>query len=287
MYLEDAIDMDGAHLIRLPPRIIEHEYTFKDVILYALGVGATDLKYTYEKDLSVLPSMAVVLSYPGYWQQEPQYEIDWQKNLQAEQSVLFHRPFPVEGKVRGEMVIDAIVDKGEAKGALLRAIRKIYDDATNDLLATVRQTSFLRGDGGCGNHGGELDPPQIMPERDPDDVLPLKVPENLAHIYRLSGDYNPLHIDPEIAQGAGLDQPVLHGLAVYGMATRAILKVCLEDQTERLSRMDCRFTSPVYPGDALEMDLWRENSGQALFRIRVPKRGVTAIDRGRADFRLS
>ena len=279
--------MDGAHLINLPARIIEHTYTPKDVILYALGVGATDLKYIYEKQLAVLPSMAVVLSYPGYWQQEPQYEIDWQKNLQAEQSVLFHRPFPVEGTVRGEMVIDAIVDKGEAKGALLRAIRKIYNSETNELLATVRQTSFLRGDGGCGNHGGDLDPPQVMPEGDPNLVLPIKVPENLAHIYRLSGDYNPLHIDPEVAKSAGLDAPVLHGLAVYGMAARAILKVCLGERTELLSRLDCRFTSPVFPGDQLEMDIWTEHDGQALFRLRAANRGVKVIDRGRADFRRS
>ena len=252
-----------------------------------MGVGSTDLKYVYEEQLQALPSMAVVLAYPGYWQKEPQYGIDWQKNLHAEQSVSFHRPLPVEGKVRGEMVIDAIVDKGEAKGALLRAVRKIYNSATGDLLATVRQTSFLRGDGGCGDHGDNLDPPQVMPDRTPDQILKMQVPENLAHIYRLSGDYNPLHIDPDIAKGAGLGRPILHGLAVYGMAAREILTNCLNDQTERLSRLDCRFSAPVYPGDELEMDLWTERDEFATFRMRDTKRGITVIDRGRADFNAS
>ena len=282
--------MDAQHLINLPPLITKQRYTHRDTILYALGVGAgsnadeRDLHYLYEEKLAALPSMAVVLTYPGFWQKKPQYNIDWKRVLHAEQSVLFHRPIPVAGHLRGEMSIDAIVDKGAEKGALLRAVRKIYNNDNDELIATVRQISFLRGDGGCGDAGENLDAPKAMPETEPEQTITIELPENLAMIYRLSGDYNPLHIDPQVAKDAGLLKPILHGLSTYGVACRAVLRAFLDDKVRGLSRLDCRFTAPVFPGDTLEVDLWRTSPTQGAFRIRVPSRDAVAINFGRADF---
>jgi acyl dehydratase len=281
--------MDPQFLLGLPPRIITHSYTKRDTMLYALGVGSgqnvdnrAELPFLLESGLVALPSMAVVLAYPGFWQMEPQYGIDWRRVLHAEQSCEFHAPLPVEGEVRGELSIDAIVDKGADKGALLRAVRQIYDRSDNRLLATVRQVSYLRGDGGKGGGGAEIPALPAVPARTPDTVISLATRPEQALIYRLSGDYNPLHADPAAARDAGFSAPILHGLCTYGFAARGILAAGCGNDAARLKSLECRFTAPVYPGDTLEVRIWMEQVGQIAYQVAVPARDAIVIDRGRA-----
>lgn len=281
--------IDPAYLLNLPPRITRHRFNRRDTILYALGVGAgqvpgagTDLPFVLEDRLLALPTMAVTLAYSGFWQMEPEYGIDWQRVLHAEQSCEFHAPLPVEGEVRGEFVIDAIVDKGSDKGALLRATRRIYSESDDRLLATVRQLSFLRGDGGCGSGGAELNPLPAIPARDADMEIELLTRPEQALLYRLSGDRNPLHTDPAVARAAGFTRPVLHGLCAYGIVCRALLALACGNDPTRLKTLECRFTSPVFPGDALKLIVWRESEEELAFRATVPAGSVTVLDRGRA-----
>lgn len=279
---------DRERLLALPPRVTHHRFTRRDTMLYALGVGAAqqpgDLPFVYEENLAALPTMAVVLAYPGFWQKEPEYGIDWKRVLHAEQSVVFHAPLPVEGEVRGELTIDHIVDKGPAKGALLYSRRKIFDTADERLLASVTQVSFLRGDGGCGGPSTPPRAPHIVPDGEPDAVLVLETRPEQALVYRLSGDYNPLHADPDVAAEAGLPRPILHGLCTYGIAGRALLAALCDNRPARMRRLDCRFTAPVFPGDTLELDYWRRAGGTASYRVRVPERDALVLDNGLVEF---
>ncbi|XCA05274.1 MaoC/PaaZ C-terminal domain-containing protein (plasmid) [Sphingobium sp. SJ10-10] len=245
-------------------------------------MAEADLPFVFEEGLRALPTMAVVLAYPGFWQMEPHYGIDWRRVLHAEQSCEFHAPLPVEGKVRGELSIDAIVDKGSEKGALLRACRLIYDDADNRLLATVRQLSFLRGDGGRGGGGAALLPLPAVPGREPDRTVAFEVRPEQALIYRLSGDYNPLHARPATARDAGFDRPLLHGLCTYGFAGRAILAAVCNNDPTLLKTLECRFTAPVYPGQNLDVRIWWETAEDLAFQLVVPESRKVVIDNGRA-----
>lgn len=280
---------DPEYLLNLPPRIDTHRYTARDTILYALGIGAgaepEDLRFVYEGELQAFPTMAVILAYPGFWQKEPQYGIDWTRVLHGEQSTVVHAPIPVEGEVRGELVIERIVDKGEAKGALLVSRRDVYDAATNAHLATVRQVSFLRGDGGCGGSSAPLPAPHPLPDGEPDQIVTLPTRPDQALIYRLSGDFNPLHADPAIAAQANLPRPILHGLCTYGFAGRAIVRTLCGNDAARLARLDCRFTSPVFPGDTIAVSIWREAPGQAAFQARAVERDVVVLGNGYAEFK--
>lgn len=276
----------------LPPRVTRQIFTPRDTILYALGVGvghdlsqnSDDLKFVYEKALEALPTMAVILAYPGFWQREPEYRLTWQKIVHGEQSLTLHRPLPVAGTVRGEMTIDAIYDKGIDKGALLCSRREIYDDTTGIHLATVRQSSFLRADGGFGGNGAKAPPPHTMPDSEADvsDLMATR-PEQ-ALIYRLSGDDNPLHADPDVAAAAGFERPILHGLCTYAIAGRVLLKKLCGNVPARLRRMDARFSSPVFPGETIRVDIWDLGDGKASFRASAAARGRTVIDNGYAEY---
>jgi acyl dehydratase len=276
------------YLLGLPPRVTTHSYTVRDTMLYALGVGAgidpEDLRYTYEDGLQSLPTMAVVLGYPGFWQKEPQYEIDWRRVLHASQSLIVHSPIPVEGEVRSELVIEKIVDKGAGKGALLQTRREMIDTGSQRLLATVRQVSFLRGDGGCGGTSEPMPEPHQIPGTEPDAELSMPTRPEQALIYRLSGDYNPLHADPQAAREAKLPAPILHGLCTYGLAGRALARILCGNDAKRLTRMDCRFTAPVFPGEAVRVAVWREAPGKAAFQAKVEGREVVVLGHGYAEF---
>lgn len=285
--------MDATRLLALPPRLLTHTYGRRDTMLYALGVGAgqdtTDpgeLQFVYEEGLRALPTMAVVLAYPGFWQKEPQYGIDWRRVLHVEQSVSFLAPIPVEGTVHGELTIDTIIDKGAGKGALLYSTRRVVESASGTLIALVRQVSFLRGDGGCGGSTAVPPVPHPVPDRDADGELLLGTRPEQALLYRLSGDYNPLHADPAVAREAGLERPILHGLCSYGIAGRGLLKLLCGNDPSRLTRMDCRFTAPVYPGDSLRIQVWHEDAGRAAFQCDVPGRGAVVLNHGFAEYRV-
>lgn len=275
---------DPQALLALPPLETVHRFTERDTILYALGVGADELVFTYEDGLKALPTMAVVLAYPGFIWRDPRYGVNWQKIVHAEQRTRIHRPLPVKGEVRGETRITAIHDKGAEKGSLALVERKIFDTATGELIAETGMTTFLRGNGGAGGSEGQPPKPVAVPaDRPADACVTLQTAPGQAVLYRLSGDLNPLHIDPKVAQAAGFERPILHGLATYGFAGRALLAARCGNDPARLVAMDCRFTAPVYPGEALETEIWDGADGRLHFRTRVPERGVVVLDNGVAE----
>lgn len=273
-------------------REIEQHYTVRDTILYALGTGAgidaytpAKLRYVYEARLQALPTMATVLAAPGFWQREEQFGIDWQKILHGEQSVTLHRPLPVEGVVASALKIDAIYDKGAGKGALLYSTRELYETASGDHLATIRQGSFLRGNGGQGGLGDGAPKPHAIPaEREADASVALPTRPEQALIYRLSGDYNPLHADPAIAEVAGFAAPILHGLASYGLVGRAVLGLLCDDDGTRLKRLDVRFSGPVYPGETITTEVWKDGDGRASVQAKVAARDAVVLNNGYAEY---
>jgi acyl dehydratase len=285
------VPLDYQRLMGFPPMEAVQDFTFRDTILYALGVGAaadaptdcSELQYVYEDGLKALPTMATVMGYPGYWAKDPKYGLTWQKVLLGEQSMEIHRTLPVSGRFRGVTAFDEIYDLGAEKGAVLHLTREVYDDASGEHLATVRQTSILRADGGFGGKPAISRRPSV-PERAPDYTLRAGTRSDQALLYRLSGDYNPLHADPEVAHAAGFAAPILHGLATFGIVGRLILKRLGQNVPERMRRLDARFSNPVYPGETLALQVWEQGSGRASFRVRVPERDATVLQIGHVEF---
>jgi acyl dehydratase len=273
--------------LKVPP--VEQSYGPKDCILYALGLGLgqdpmneDELAFVYEKDLKVLPTYAVVQGYSPYWLRNPESGVNWTKVVHGEQGLVLHKPVASQGTVIGQTRIVDAVDKGEGKGALVYSERKITDRETGVLLATLTQTTFCRGDGGFGGPKRDTPPPHALPERAPDMVCDLPTRPEMALVYRLSGDINPLHAEPAFARAAGFPRPILHGLASFGVAGHALLKsVCGYDPT-RLAAISGRFSAPVFPGEAIRTEMWRDGN-VISFRARVVERDIIAVNNGRAE----
>jgi acyl dehydratase len=279
-------------MMGIEPMVALHDLTRRDTILYALGVGVgserpTDpgeLQYVYEDGLKSLPMMAVTLATPGFWTRKPEYGLTWHKIVHGEQYLEVFKPLPVEGKIRGITTVDEIVDKGPEKGALVYSSRRIEMADTGEHLATVSQAVFLRADGGFGGPSEPPRKPHPIPERAPDFTLRARTSVNHALIYRLSGDYNPLHIDPKVAEAAGFAGPIMHGLGSYSLVGRMLIKALCDDDPTRLTRLDVRFSNPVYPGETFVIEVWREGPDAAAFRVSVAERGVVVLQNGFAAF---
>ena len=269
---------------------VTETYDAQRTIIYALGIGAgatgaqSDLDLVYERDLKALPTMAVVLASERMWMDDPRTGITFTQILHGEQGLVIHRLLPSAGTVLSQSFIDGLYDKG-AKGAVLVTRRELRDAITGEPIATVRATAFLRADGGFGGRSEGQPAPHTLPSRTPDLELTIGTRLDQAMIYRLSGDLNPLHIDPEVARKAGFDRPILHGLCSYGIVGRALIEALCGGRPERLKRLDVRFSAPVYPGETLVIDLWREAAGRAAFRVRVRERDIVVLNNGLLDFR--
>jgi acyl dehydratase len=267
---------------------IEQTYSAKDSILYALGVGLGSkpldprhLKFLYEAGLLAMPSMANVLGHPGFWAIDPTYAINWKKLLHAEQRMIMHATLPPEGKVVSHIDIMGIRDLGD-RGSMMHQRKILRDAASGKDVATTISTLMLRGDIATGNHGEAPDELAKLPETTPDRSMDVEAAEILPLIYRLSGDLNPLHIDPAVAEVAGFPRPILHGLATKGIATYAILSEYCDLDPARLRSMSLRFSRPVLPGDVLRFDFWSSKPGAVQFRASVPARDLVVLDRGLA-----
>jgi acyl dehydratase len=266
---------------------IEQHYDWRNCVMYALGLGVgldpmdeADLPFVDETRLKVEPTMANVMGYPGFWQRELPLGLDWVRTVHGEQSVRIHKPLPAKASVRGVSRIVDLIDKGEGRGALIFVERDISDMASGELLATVSQTVFCRGDGGFGGVNKPQPAPHAVPARAPDAGIDLPTSPQSALIYRLSGDYNPLHFNPATAREAGFPRPILHGLATFGVAGHGLVKRWCDSDPTALRAMGGRFSSPVYPGETVRLDIWREGAGHGAFRASVPARGVVVIDNG-------
>jgi acyl dehydratase len=281
--------LDPAKLLALEIPDVEHAYGPKDCILYALGVGLgqdpmdeSELAFVYEKSLKVLPTFPVVQGYSAYTFKRPELGITWSHVVHGEHSVRVHAPIAIEGTVVGKTRILDVVDKGADKGALIYSERRIVDKASGKLLATINQTTFCRADGGFGGAKREAPAPHTIPDRAPDIVCDLATRPETALIYRLSGDVNPLHAEPAFARAGGYPRPILHGLATFGVAGHALLKSVCRYDPAKLVAMAGRFSAPVFPGETIRTEVWRDG-GVASFRARVVERDVIAINNGRAE----
>jgi len=281
--------LDYEKLLALKIPAVEQSYGPKDCMLYALGLGlgrdpvnADELAFVYEKNLKVLPTYALMQGYSAYWLRHPELGVTWAKVVHGEQGLLLHQPVAPQGTVIGQTRILDVVDKGEGKGALVFSERQISDKASGRLLTTLTQTTFCRADGGFGEPRRDTPPPHALPERAPDGTCDLPTRPETALIYRLSGDMNPLHADPDFAQAAGYPRPILHGLATFGVAGHALLKAICGYDPARLTAMAGRFSTPVFPGESIRTEFWRDG-GMVRFRARVLERDVIAINNGRAE----
>lgn len=280
--------IDPAALLHraFPPA--RQRYDAHQTMLYALGVGlgrdpldARELRYVYEKNLLALPSMVQVLGHPGFWAKEPDTGINWQRLVHAGQRFTLHNNLPPTGKIVAQNRVSAVYDRGVDRGAMLVQSRQVRDAASGALIATIEQTSLLRGDGGFGGEPDPAAPPAPLPDRAPDLVCDLTTPAQLALLYRLSGDDNPLHADPEVARGAGFERPILHGLCTMGIACHAIIRSALDYEAYRLRSMAVRFSAPFIPGETLRTEIWRE--GEILrFRSLSRERGIVVLGNGEA-----
>lgn len=285
------IDYEKTKAWRSGP--VRHGYTERDTILYALGVGfaadplaAEELRFVYEKELQAVPTLAAVLASPGFWMRDrKELGIDFLKLVHGEQAVTIHSPLPVSGTLVGESRVTRIVDKGEGKGAVMHVEKTLADEADGRRVATVEMVLFLRGDGGFSKNGGGDEPAPAAPatpDTAPDATFELPTRADAAVLYRLSGDLNPLHVDPAVAARAGFAKPILHGLATYGNACRGILAGFCGHDASRMKSIRARLTSPVYPGETLVLDCWGLGTEEVAFRASVKERGVQVLGNGRA-----
>lgn len=266
-------------------------YTFRDTILYALGTGFASepldpkhLRFTYEENLVASPTIANVLGHPGMWAKDPEYDIQWKKLLHAEQRLIVHGVVPAEGEVTGDHEVMGLRDKGTEGGVFLHQRKYVKDAKSGDLLATVINTLLLRGDGGCGDFGDAPAELSKLPETEPDFSVQVTTLEMQALIYRLSGDYNPLHADPEVAKVGGFPKPIFHGLGTMGFAAYALLKGLCDFDASKLKAMAVRFSRPVMPGDDIRFDFWGKGPGEVRFRAVVTNRdNITVLDRCTAE----
>lgn len=282
-----GIDYDAFMALRDDGR--RFAYDDRDTMLYALAAGMgrdplddRELKFVYEgPDFVAMPTLAVVVARSMLARTLP---IDFAQVLHGEQSLTIHQPLPTAAELIADTRIVRILDKGVGKGALIyheTAARLAGDDTP---LFTVGGSLFARGDGGFGGQAGPAPVVHAIPDRAPDHVHVTETRADQALLYRLTGDRNPLHADPALARRAGFPVPILHGLASYAIACRAVLATVSDYDPTRIAGFDVRFTSPVFPGDTIETDIWVDD-GTVSFRCRVPARGITALNNGRCLLR--
>ena len=277
--------IDYEKIMSLETKNQEFSYSDRETMLYGLGIGFgkdplndEELKFVYERDLKTVPSMATVVSWGAGNIRES--GINYLLVLHGEQRLKMHEPLPHSADILVDSSVKGVFDKGKEKGALIITETDIKLKENENLLCTLSSTTFARGDGGFGGPSDGAPEPHLIPERKSDDEFSADTEPNQALIYRLSGDRNPLHSDPEIAKAAGFDVPILHGLCTYGTACRTIISnVCDYDST-LIEEFNVRFSSPVYPGEKISTEIWKDDN-VISFRCWVRDRNVMVLNNGK------
>jgi acyl dehydratase len=248
------------------------EWTDRDTMLYALGVGAgvDDLAFTTENshgiEQQVLPTYAVIAS-PAFGAIGKIGTFNFGMLLHGSQQVKLFAPLPAAGKLSVVSDVADLQDKGEGKNAVVVLRGRGSDPDTGELIAETLTTLVIRKEGGFGGQPGQRPTAPQIPDREPDASVALPTREDQALIYRLSGDRNPLHSDPWFAREmAGFPKPILHGLCTYGVAGRVLVSELGGGDATKISAVGARFTAPVFPGDTLTTSVWRTEPGIAVFR---------------------
>lgn len=276
-------------------------YGDKDVMLYALGVGLgrdpmneDELAFVYEKNLKVIPTAATVLAAAGgrpprgadQVEQKAGHRpsvINYLMVVHGEQKVELHKPLPTSGTFTAQGRTVGAFDKGKDKGAVI-INETVWTDEAGEKVATLTGSTFARGDGGFGGPAEGQPEPHEVPSRKADLSVDIATREDQALLYRLNGDRNPLHSDPDSARRSGFPRPILHGLCTYGITCRAVLQAITGYDPDQILSHQARFSAPVFPGDTITVDLWKDGS-VISFEARVKERNATVIKNGKTVLR--
>ena len=266
----------------------KYSWTDREVMLYAYGIGMgadpMDLKelsfvnegYYTPRELKVVPTYASVAAWGS---NAGHIDINRVMVVDGERDITFHKPLPVKANITADSTILGVFDKGKDKGAII--LRKtVLKDEKGDDLATIVASTFARGDGGFGGPSEGQPEPHPIPKRAPDLTVDISTRPDQALIYRLCGDRNPLHSDPEFAKKAGFDRPILHGMCTYGLSCRAVLQTYADYDPRAFRQHAVRFSSPVFPGETVSFDLWKDGNTVSI-EGRVKSRNVTVIRNGK------
>jgi acyl dehydratase len=260
---------------------VTHTYTERDVMLYALGVGAgpDELAFVYERDLKVLPTFAVIPSFPAMMNLGGAMDVNPAMVLHGEQKIELLGPIPTSGTITTTPVIKAIYDK--IKGAVV-VVETESVDQRGKLLFRNTSSIFVRGEGGFGGDRGPSGARNVPPDRKPDRSISMKTLPQQALLYRLSGDMNPLHADPDFARLGGFDRPILHGLCTFGHAGRAVLQAHCGNDPARMKSFEVRFSGVVYPGETITTDMWQVEPGKIVLTAKT-ERGEAVLSSAAAE----
>ena len=278
--------LNYEHLMSLKRDGERFSYGDRETMLYALGIGMgadplnhDELPFVFEQPaLKTVPTMASVLTRVALLKD---CGYDYTKVVHGEQCLALHRPLPPQGELIASARVTEAYDKGAGKGALIYTEVVARSAADGQPMFTLLSSTFARGDGGFGGPAGSGPAPHVLPERSPDATVTLQTRKDQALFYRLNGDRNPLHADPDLAKRVGFPVPILHGLCTYGIACRAVLQEVAAYDHARIVGFDVRFSAPVYPGEAIATDLWVDGK-VVSFRCRIPTReNVVVISNGR------
>ncbi len=263
---------------------LRKDYEWKDVVLYALGVGAgfKELEYCFEQRLKVVPTFSIAAVYDFLVQAAINSQADLSGILHGEQEIIFHQPFPVQGVLTTEGAVTHIYDKGTEKGALVVAEADTYHSDVGKLFTNIF-TLFCRKDGGFEGIPAP-DTKVKFPDRPPDFDRRDRPAPDQPLLYRLSGDVFALHVDPEYAQASGFEKPIMAGLCTFGYACRALIHELFPGQPERMTRIRVRFSGPLYPGVAIDTSIWKTGDGQALFRVCEADSGEVVLTNGTVEW---
>jgi acyl dehydratase len=269
---------------------IGQKYTYSDreVMLYAYGIGMgadpmdeKELAFVNEavaspRALKVVPTFASVAAWgsgPGDMNLNRVMVVD------GERDITFHKPLAVAAHITADSTVLDIFDKGKDKGAVIR-LKTVLRDEKGEALATLVASRFARGDGGFGGSSEGQTEPHRVPNRAPDKTIDISTRPDQALVYRLCGDRNPLHSDPEFAKRAGFPKPILHGMCTYGITCRGILQTYADYDASAFRQHVARFSSPVYPGETVTMDLWKDGN-VISFEAKVKARNVAVVKSGK------
>ena len=270
------------------PADIAVEYGPRDCILYALGIGlgmdpldAAQLRFVYEKNLVAFPTLAVVLGWPGRMI-DPRFGIDARMVVAASLKVVLHRPLATQARLLSKPRVRDVVDLGADSAAIVLSTRELTTPE-GEKVATVDNSTLARKHGGFGGKVTQAPQPHAVPGGTPQTICELPTPANLALLYRLTGDENPLHVEPDLARKVGFDRPILHGAASFGIAAHAVLRQ-IDYHAEALLSIEARFAKPVYPGDTLRTEIWRDRN-RISFQCRAAGRDDIVLSNGLAVLR--